>query len=503
MVQRSEQEEVRFGKLAKARNEGFKFPNDVVVTMKATQLFSYFEGQEGSAAAVPGDVAPQYILAGRVVAVRQMGKALFAHIIDESGKFQVYARKNDIGDDSYAALVDGDIGDIIEIKGFPFVTKTGEPTIHLVSWRLLVKGLVPLPEKWHGLADIESRFRQRYVDLIANVEVREVFRKRAQIVSAIRSFFDGRGFLEVETPTLHQTAGGAVARPFHTHHHALGEDMFLRIALELPLKKLVVGGFERVYEIGRVFRNEGLSRKHNPEFTMLEFYESFATFTDAMRTTEALFLHLLDTVHGGARTLTWGEEEISFEPPFRVVSMRDSLKSIGGVEDSVDLDDVVALNKVAAAHNVHLADAEDWGRVVEALWGELVESKLRAPTFITHHPLSISPLARVNDEDRRVTDRFELIVAGMELANGFSELNDAVDQRARFEAQAARKASGDLECPEVEEDFLRAIEYGLPPTAGEGIGIDRLVMLFTNMPSIREVVLFPQMRRESMSQDSK
>jgi lysyl-tRNA synthetase, class II len=363
--------------------------------------------------------------------------------------------------------------------------------------------LIPLPEKWHGLSDTETRYRQRYVDLIANSDVRDVFRKRSKIIKAIRDFLEKRDYVEVETPVLHYIAGGATARPFKTHYNALHCDMNLRIALELPLKKLIVGGLERVYEIGRIFRNEGLSKKHNPEFTMLEFYQAYATFNDLMTLTEEMFVEVANLVNGSL-IVKFGEKEIDFTPPWPRISMLDSIHDIGGVPRSLNLNELSSLHKVAAEHKIELNEKNDWGRCLEALWGDLVEPKLWQPTFITHHPFSISPLARQTLSDPKVTDRFELIIAGMETANAFSELNDAEDQRQRFEEQARRKEQGDEEASEIDEDFLRALEYGMPPTAGEGIGIDRLVMLLTNSATIRDVLLFPQLKpvTEEVAEDN-
>lgn len=485
MPERSEQELVRFGKLSKLRQQSYPFPNDVKVTAKAADVLAA-EVQDPAA-------AKRFTLAGRLVQIRTMGKAAFVHLLDASGKIQLYVKKDVIGDGAFEAFKDFDIGDIVESSGYAFVTKTGEKSLHAESIRLLTKSLIPLPEKWHGLKDQEARYRARYVDLIANPEVRAAFKARARIISEIRSFLDKRDYLEVETPVLHYTAGGATARPFSTFHNALGLEMHLRIALELPLKKLIVGGFDRVYEIGRIFRNEGLSKKHNPEFTMLEFYQAYATFEDLMTLTEDLFVHLAKTVAGDLK-VPYAEHVIDFTPPWPRISMLESVHAVGGVAREFDLQTLPGVHAAAKKHAVHLEEPSDWGRSLEALWGELVEAKLINPTFITHHPFSISPLARKNLQDPKITDRFELIVAGMEAANAFSELNDAEDQRERFEAQAQRKAEGDEEATEVDEDFLRALEYGMPPTAGEGIGIDRLVMLLTNSSTIRDVLLFPQLK---------
>ncbi len=487
MKERPEQEQVRFAKLESLRKGGFGFPNTLKVTSTAEDVLR--------TSVTEGESSDKMTIAGRIVQLRVMGKALFAHLLDGTGKVQIYVRKDDIGEEAYAVCRDFDLGDIVCVRGFPFVTKTGEKTLHADSVTLLVKSLIPLPEKWHGLTDIEARYRYRYVDLISNPDVRDIFRKRSKIIRALRIFLDSRGFLEVETPALHHVAGGANARPFRTHHNALSADMYLRIALELPLKKLVVGGIERVYEIGRVFRNEGISKKHNPEFTMLEFYQAYATYDDLMDLTEDLMKSIAQEVCG-TLVLPWGENTINLEGPWRRLSMLESIYEVGGVGRDVDLNTIEALHSVAAADRIDLVDPKDWGRCLEDVFNGLVEDKLINPTFITHHPSSISPLARRNVNDPRVTDRFELFINCMEMANAFSELNDAVDQRERFEAQAMRKAGGDLEACDVDEDFLRALEYGLPPTAGEGIGIDRLVMFLTNSPTIRDVVFFPQLRAE-------
>lgn len=483
--ERSEQEQVRIEKLGELRAQGFGYPNDVRLTGN-TECVALVEVEEPKS-------AKRYTIAGRLVQMRLMGKAAFAHVQDRKGKLQVYIRKDEIGDDAFAEFKRYDIGDIIEVSGYAFLTKTEEKTLHVESIRMLTKSLIPLPEKWHGLSDVEARYRYRYVDLIANPDVRQIFRTRARVIREMRHFFDERDFLEVETPTLDYVAGGAAAKPFKTFFNALGSEMTLRIALELPLKKLVVGGLERVYEIGKNFRNEGLSTKHNPEFTMCEFYQAYASFDDLMDLTEALFGHIAKDVVGGLK-FKYGDHDIDFTPPWPRLSMLDSIHDVGGVSRDIDLNTLEGVQAAAEGNSIHLEEPSDWGRCLEALWDELVEDKLINPTFITHHPYSISPLARRNADNPEITDRFELIIAGMEIANGYSELNDPEDQRERFEAQAARKEQGDEEMPEVEEDFLRALEYGMPPTAGEGIGIDRLVMLLTNTQSIREVLLFPQLK---------
>jgi lysyl-tRNA synthetase, class II len=485
MVQRSEQENIRRAKLSELRAKGFGFPNDVRVSADSGALLK--------AEVEDAERAKRYTIAGRLVQLRLMGKAAFAHILDGAGKIQIYVTRDALGEESYQEFKRLDIGDIVEVAGYVFVTKTGEKTLHAERLRLLTKALIPLPEKWHGLTDVEARYRYRYVDLIANPEVRAVFRKRAQVIREIRAFLDGMGYVEVETPVLGAVAGGAVARPFETYYNALGCPVALRIALELPLKKLIVGGLERVYEIGRVFRNEGLSKKHNPEFTMLEFYQAYATFEDLMDLTERMLCSLAQAVTGGLK-LRLGEREIDLTPPWPRISMVESIYQIGGVERALDLNSLAGAQAAAQKHGVDLPERDEWGRCLDSLWEALVEPKLVNPVFITHHPFSISPLARKNSDDPKITDRFELIIGGMEVANAFSELNDAEDQRERFEQQARRKAKGDAEAPDIDEDFLRALEYGLPPTGGEGIGIDRLVMLLTDSPTIRDVLLFPQLK---------
>lgn len=484
--ERSEQELVRIAKLQELRANGFAFPNDMQITSNTADVLN-------STIVEDVEKAPRLTVAGRLVQMRVMGKAIFAHILDRKGKLQLYIKKDIVGEESFAEVKKFDIGDIIGVSGYVFLTKTGEKTLVVEQVRLLTKSMIPLPEKFHGLTDVEARYRYRYVDLISNTEVREIFIKRAKIINELRAFLNEHDFVEVETPVLNNIAGGADARPFSTHYNALHADMNLRISLELPLKKLVVGGIERVYEIGRVFRNEGLSKKHNPEFTMVEFYHAYATYEDLMKLTEEMLSRICQKVNGTLK-VKFGDKEIDFTPPWQVVSMVDSIYEIGGVERTFDLNTLEGVHAAAEKYKVELPEPQDWGRCVDALWGELVEHKIVNPVFITHHPFSISPLARKNQQNPDVTDRFEVIVAGMELVNAFSELNDAEDQRARFEAQAERKRKGDEEAQEIEEDFLRALEYGMPPTAGEGIGIDRLVMLLTDSPTIRDVLLFPQLK---------
>lgn len=488
---RNEQELVRLSKLEELKSQGFNYPNDV----SGLSSSQYVLGLEPS----PAESSQRYKLAGRLAQLRFMGKAAFAHLLDVAGKIQVYIRKDDVGESCFEQFKSFDLGDLVEVSGYLFITKTGEKTLHVEKLRLLNKCLIPPPEKWHGLTDVEARYRHRYLDLISNPEVRDTFRKRAQIVSFIRRFLDSRNYLEVETPVLSYIAGGATAKPFGTHYNALDTDMSLRIALELPLKKLVVGGLDRVYEIGRVFRNEGLSKKHNPEFTMIEFYQAYATYEDLMDLSEELISSLVEEVCGST-SIQFGEHQIDFKGPYKRISMQDSLHEVAGVDRSLDLSQLEVLHQVAAQNKIKLDVPTDWGCCLEELWGELVEHKLINPTFITKHPFSISPLARKNVENPQVTDRFELIVAGMELANAFSELNDPLDQRDRFESQTRSKKELQAQDGKIDEDFLKALEVGLPPTAGEGIGIDRLVMLLTNSQTIRDVILFPQLKPEAEEQ---
>ncbi|MCB0325357.1 MAG: lysine--tRNA ligase [Bdellovibrionales bacterium] len=489
----TDQELVRRGKLAELRKRGYPYPNDVVVTATAARITTdapaEVEKDEGQ--------RQRLTIAGRVLSMRHMGKAAFCHVQDATGRVQLYVRRDDIGDEAFGLFKAFDLGDLVEATGYCFITKTGEPSLHVESIRLLVKCLHPLPEKWHGLKDVEIRYRQRYLDLIVNPDIKDVFIKRAKTISAIRRFFDDRGYVEVETPVLSAIASGAAARPFKTHHNALGVDLHCRVALELPLKKLVVGGIERVYELGRVFRNEGISTEHNPEFTMLEFYEAYATYETLMELTEELISDLAVNVGGGTK-LQFGETEIDFSRPWKRLTMVDAIYEYSSIDRSVDL--LTLEGAQAAARQLGYHDAAtltDHGRVLYEIFDRGVEEQIVHPTFITQHPRSISPLARPNMADERFVDRFELIVAGMELANAFSELNDSDDQRERFEAQVLARQSGDEEAMGLDEDFVTALEYGLPPTAGEGIGIDRLVMLLTGAQSIRDVLLFPTLRPSS------
>ena len=421
-----------------------------------------------------------------------MGKAGFAHLQDGSGSIQLYVSRDSLGEENYAAFKSMDIGDIVGVKGYVFTTRTGEISVHAQSVTLLSKSLQVLPEKYHGLKDTDARYRQRYVDLIVNPEVRDVFVKRSRIISEIRRVLDDRGFLEVETPVLHTIAGGANARPFITHHNTLDIDMYLRIALELHLKRLIVGGFERVYEIGRVFRNEGMDTRHNPEFTLLELYQAYTDFNGMMDLTEELIRTVAKNVLGTAQ-ITYGGVAIDLDKPFERLSMKDAVKKYSGV-DFDTLADLEAARVAAKAHGIAYEERHEKGDILNLFFEEYCEEKLIQPTFITGHPVEISPLAKRIPGNEAYTERFELFIVGREHANAFSELNDPIDQRARFEAQAALKAAGDDEACDVDEDFLCALEYGMPPTGGLGIGVDRLVMLLTDTASIRDCLLFPTMK---------
>ncbi|MFB4333255.1 lysine--tRNA ligase [Paenibacillus sp. CR_12] len=433
-------------------------------------------------------------LAGRIMAKRGMGKASFAHIQDLSGRIQIYVRQDSVAEAQYEAFSILDLGDIIGIKGVLFKTKTGETTVKVKELEVLSKSLYPLPEKFHGLKDVELRYRQRYVDLIINPDVQKTFITRSRIIQSMRRYLDSQGYLEVETPTLHSIAGGAAARPFITHHNALDMELYMRIAIELHLKRLIVGGLEKVYEIGRVYRNEGISTRHNPEFTMIELYEAYADYKDIMALTENLIAHIAQEVLG-TQVISYQGHEVDLTPQWRRVSMVDAVKEVVGVDFSVDMSNEEA-HRLAKDHKVPVEPHMTFGHILNAFFEQFVEETLIQPTFVTGHPVEISPLAKKNDVDPRFTDRFELFIVAREHANAFSELNDPIDQRQRFEAQMKEKEQGNDEAHEMDEDFLRALEYGMPPTGGLGIGIDRLIMLLTNSPSIRDVLLFPHMRNK-------
>lgn len=435
----------------------------------------------------------QVVIAGRLMAKRRKGKAGFADIQDMAGRIQLYVRKDAVGEEQYELFKHIDIGDFVGVKGSVFKTHVGELSVKVEDFKILSKSLRPLPDKFHGLRDVEQRYRQRYLDLIMNPEVKETFIKRSQIVRYMRDYLDGLGFLEVETPTLHSIPGGAAARPFITHHNALDMDLYLRIAIELHLKRLIVGGFEKVYEIGRVYRNEGVSTRHNPEFTLLELYEAYDDFHDIMTLTENLIAYIADKVLG-TTLITYGEHQIDLKPQWKRIHMVDAIKEETGVDFWKQMSDEEAL-ALAREHDVDVKDNMTFGHVVNEFFEQKVEETLIEPTFVFGHPVEISPLAKKNADDPRFTDRFELFIVGREHANAFSELNDPIDQRHRFEEQMKEREAGNDEAHLMDEDFLEAIEYGMPPTGGLGIGVDRLIMLLTNSASIRDVLLFPQMRK--------
>ncbi len=434
----------------------------------------------------------EVIIAGRIMTKRGKGKAGFAHLQDLKGQIQIYVRKDAIGEDSYEFFNTADLGDIIGVRGTVFKTNVGELSVKAQEVEYLTKALRPLPEKFHGLKDVEQRYRQRYLDLIVSENSKETFILRSRIIQAMRRYLDGQGFLEVETPMLHSIAGGATARPFITHHNALDMQLYIRIAIELHLKRLIVGGLEKVYEIGRVFRNEGISTRHNPEFTMLELYEAYADYNDIMSLTENLIAHTAQEVLG-TTTVRYGEEDINLAPGWKRQHMADAVKEYTGVDFWHQMTKDEA-QELAKQHGIEIKPTMEVGHILNEFFEQKVEEQLVQPTFIYGHPVEISPLAKKNPEDERFTDRFELFIVRREHANAFTELNDPIDQRERFEAQLIEKEEGNDEAHEMDDDFIEALEYGLPPTGGLGIGIDRLVMLLTNSASIRDVLLFPQMR---------
>ncbi|MBS4221066.1 lysine--tRNA ligase [Bacillus sp. FJAT-49711] len=432
-------------------------------------------------------------IAGRIMTKRGKGKAGFAHIQDLPGQIQIYVRQDGVGEEQYSLFNTVDLGDLVGVTGTVFKTKVGELSIKAKEFTLLAKSLRPLPEKFHGLKDVEQRYRQRYLDLITNQASKETFISRSLIIQSMRRYLDKAGFLEVETPMLHAIAGGAAARPFETHHNALDMPFFMRIAIELHLKRLIVGGMEKVYEIGRVFRNEGVSTRHNPEFTMLELYEAYADYNDIMELTENLIAHVAEEVLGST-TVQYGDYEVNLEPKWQRLHMVDAVKEYTGVDFWKEMSDDEA-RQLAKDHGIEITEHMTFGHIVNEFFEQRIEEKLIQPTFIYGHPVEISPLAKKNEEDPRFTDRFELFIVGREHANAFTELNDPIDQRERFENQLREREQGNDEAHEMDEDFIEALEYGMPPTGGLGIGIDRLVMLLTNSPSIRDVLLFPLMRK--------
>ncbi|MGY6214139.1 lysine--tRNA ligase [Methylolobus aquaticus] len=479
-------------KLAELRQGGVAFPNDFRRNTLVQALHEQY-GEEDGATIETRQVRVK--AAGRLMAKRLMGKASFTQMQDMSGRMQVFLQKDALPDGVYEQFKQWDIGDIVGVEGTLFRTKTGELSIKATDIRLLTKSLQPLPEKYHGLTDTETRYRQRYVDLIVSQETRQVFRRRVEIIRYIRNFLSDRGFLEVETPMMQPIPGGARAKPFVTHHNALDMDLYLRIAPELYLKRLVVGGFEKVFEINRSFRNEGLSTKHNPEFTMIEFYQAYADYRDLMNLTEELLRGIATSLFG-TTLLEYQGHPYDLGPPFRRLSVLESILLYNPDIAPGDLADRESAAGIARGLGISVAATDGLGKIQTEIFEKTVEHRLMEPTFITAYPAEVSPLARRNDENPFITDRFEFFVAGRELANGFSELNDPEDQSARFRQQVEDKAAGDEEAMHFDADYIRALEYGLPPTAGEGIGIDRLVMFFTDSASIRDVILFPQMRPE-------
>lgn len=465
------------------------YPAGYPVTITAAEAARRFGETDAKAL----EEAPEsFSMAGRVMSLRDFGKASFIHIKDRSGRLQAYIRKDKIGEESYKIFKLMDMGDFIGIRGTFFRTRTGELTILADEIRLLAKSLRPLPEKWHGLTDVETRYRQRYLDLIVNETVRDLFAIRSRIIQFTREFLIAKDFLEVETPMMQPIPGGATARPFKTYHNALGMNLYLRVAPELYLKRLVVGGMERVFEVNRNFRNEGISVKHNPEFTMLEFYMAYATYQELMTLTEELFTTLLTRVLGRT-VIEYQGQSIDFKAPWARVSFMGSLKETAGLPEEA-LTELGAAVAFAKQKGIALSKEDSLGKVLAKIFDQLVEPGLVQPTFVHGYPTEISPLSRRNDRDPELVDRFELFIAGREIANAFTELNDPVDQRERFLRQVALRDSGDEEAQFMDEDYIAAMEHGLPPAAGEGIGIDRVVMLLTDSPSIRDVILFPHMR---------
>ncbi len=468
------------------------FPNRF---RKDTDIAWLVEGFQGSSQEALAESDAVYRLAGRVIFVRSFGKASFMHIQDFSGRIQIFVQRDVIGPEAYTHFKKFDIGDIVGVRGKLFRTKTNELTVNVEAIVLLTKSLRPLPEKYHGLKDVEARYRQRYVDLIVNPRVRDIFRIRTDIIKTLRKILDEKGFMEVETPMMQPIPGGATAKPFVTHHNALDMELYLRIAPELYLKRLLVGGFEKVYEINRNFRNEGISTQHNPEFTMLEFYWAYADFHDLMDLTEELFAAIAEQVTGTAR-VNYQDQDIDLSLGWKRLGFFQSLEEIGGVKPE-HYQEYESAKQLAEKLGDFVPAGEELGKIQARLFDLLVEPKLIQPHFIYHYPTDISPLSRRNEENPQLTDRFELFIAGREMANAFSELNDPRDQRVRFEEQVKAKDRGDEESHFMDEDYLRALEYGMPPAAGEGIGIDRLVMLLTDAPSIREVILFPHLKPET------
>ena len=478
----------RLDKLERIRQRGIDpYPHRYHRTHTTKEAVALFEKWEGS-----GDNTPQVSIAGRIMASRPMGKATFIDIRDSCGKIQVYFRSDSLGE-NYQLLKEFDIGDILGVSGRIFRTKSGEVTLEASDFSLLSKSLQPLPEKWHGLTDVEKRYRQRYLDLISNEEVGRVFAVRSRAIAAIRRFLDGRGFVEVETPVLHPTAAGALAHPFATHHRALDQDLFLRIATELYLKRLIIGGLDKVYEIGRIFRNEGISIKHNPEFTMLESYQAYADYNDVMNMVEEMVSYVAQEVLG-TNKVSFAGNTLDFDPPWQRITLRDAIKEECGIDFEAHVDEDSLRHQIEEI-GLDVSDIKGRGKLIDKLISTYVEPSLIQPTFVMDYPIELSPLAKRKPGSESLVERFEAFVGGMEIANAFTELNDPIEQRERFRQQEIIRAQlGDEEAERVDEDFLLALEHGMPPTGGLGLGIDRLVMLLTDQPSIRDVILFPQLR---------
>jgi lysyl-tRNA synthetase class 2 len=470
--------------------EGIAFPNDFKPDTFAADIREQYDNVDNEILQTQKNTVK---IAGRVMARRIMGKASFIHLQDMTGKMQCYVRRDDLPEGVYADFKKWDIGDIIGLEGFVFMTKTEELSVHATSIRLLTKSIRPIPDKFHGLCDQELCYRRRYLDLIANPETRTLFQTRTKIINEIRGFLENRRFMEVETPMMHYIPGGAAARPFKTHHNALDMPLYLRIAPELYLKRLVVGGIDRVFEINRNFRNEGVSTRHNPEFTMLEFYQAYADYKDLMDLTEEMLRNIAVSVTGDAN-VKYQEHEIDFSKPFLRITLCDAILKYNADCTSEILNDINKARAFAESKKSQVKEGDALGKIQLEIFEKTVEDQLLQPTFVTEYPAEVSPLSRKNDDNDFYVDRFELFIGGREIANGFSELNDPEDQAERFQAQVARKEAGDAEAMGYDEEYITALEYGLPPTAGEGIGIDRLVMIFTDSPSIRDVLLFPYMR---------
>lgn len=488
--QANEQIKTRRAKLAELREKGVAYPNGFERDSLAADLAAEHADHDKEALE---SLNQTVAVAGRIMTQRGMGKVIFVTMQDMSGQIQLFIARDNLPEGQLADIKTWDMGDIVGAKGEVFRTKTGELSIRVREIHLLTKALRPLPDKYHGLTDVEARYRQRYLDLMVNEKARQIFKVRSQVVSGIRQFLESRGFVEVETPMMHKQAGGAAAKPFQTHHNALDMELYLRIAPELYLKRLVVGGMERVFEINRNFRNEGVSTRHNPEFTMLEFYMAYATYEDTMDMTEQLFRYLAEKIHGST-TIQYQGMQMDLAKPFARMSIKQAIMHFHPEITESELDDFDKAKALALKHHIKVVDGMGLGKIQMELFEALAEGELKEPTFITEFPAEVSPLSRANDDNPFITDRFELYAGGQELANSFSELNDPDDQAARFREQLKARDYGDDEAMGFDEDYIEALEFGLPPTAGEGIGIDRLVMFFTDSPSIREVILFPLMR---------